>query len=235
MAIYVISDLHLSFGVHKPMDVFGNKWKGYEEKIKEDWQKKVKAEDDVILAGDFSWATYLEEATEDFAFLASLPGRKILLKGNHDYWWETVTKMNHFLEENHFENIFFLYNNCIETKEAILCGTRYWALEEVAENDKIFHREIERAKFSLREAEKLNQKREEAGEERKPVIMVTHYPPDALLLKELKEFKIELWIYAHIHSNYEESKVEITGIPSYLTSCDYMDFQLKRVDLNGKM
>lgn len=229
MAIYVISDLHLSFGVNKPMDVFGDKWKGYEEKIKKDWIEKVNPDDYVILAGDLSWATYLEEAVEDFKFLASLPGKKIILKGNHDYWWETVTKMNKFLNENKFENILFLYNNCIETEEALICGTRYWSTEEGQPNEKIFNREIERAKLSLKAADKINQKRQEEGKEKKPVVMVTHYPPDILLLNSLKEFDIKEWVYAHIHSNYEDSKVEITGIPSYLTSCDYMNFELMKL------
>jgi len=229
MAIYVISDLHLSFGVNKPMDVFGDKWKDYEEKIKNDWLSRVEPEDYVIIAGDFSWATYLEEAIEDFTFLNNLPGKKILLKGNHDYWWETVTKMNNFLKKHQFENILFLHNNCIETEETILCGTRYWAIEEGQPNDKIFHREIERAKMSLKEAEKLNQKRLEEGLERKPVIMITHYPPDYLLINSLREYPIKLWLYAHIHSNYDESKIQIEGIPTYLTSCDYLDFNLMKI------
>lgn len=224
MALYVISDLHLSFGVNKPMDIFGDKWKGYEEKIKQDWLKKVKPEDYVILAGDFSWATYLEEATKDFEFLNSLPGKKVLLKGNHDYWWETVSKMNRFLKEHQFTNIYFLHNNCIETEDYLLCGTRYWAAEEEKENDKIFHREIERAKLSLEQAIKLQHNQE------KPILMITHYPPDYLLMSALQEYPISLWIYAHIHSNYEESKVEIPKIPSYLTSCDYLKFQLLKIE-----
>ena len=224
MALYVISDLHLSFGVNKPMDIFGDKWKGYEEKIKQDWLKKVKPEDYVILAGDFSWATYLEEATKDFEFLNSLPGKKVLLKGNHDYWWETVSKMNRFLEEHQFTNIYFLHNNCIETEDYLLCGTRYWAVEEEKENDKIFHREIERAKLSLEQAIKVQHNQE------KPILMITHYPPDHLLINALQEYPISLWIYAHIHSNYEESKVEIPKIPSYLTSCDYLKFQLLKIE-----
>ena len=228
MAIYVISDLHLSFGVNKPMDVFGDKWKGYEEKIKKDWLEKVRSEDWVIIAGDFSWATYLEESVKDFEYLNRLPGKKIILKGNHDYWWETVTKMQHFLVENEFENIYFLFNNCIETDEYFVCGTRYWAVEEEENNEKIFNREIERAKLSLKEAEKLR----DAGKvekSKKPIIMVTHYPPDDRIIEALKEFDIKYWLYAHIHSNYEKSLVKINGIEMYLTSCDYLDFKLKKI------
>lgn len=231
MAIYVISDLHLSFGVNKPMDIFGEKWKDYEEKIKKDWLEKVNPEDYVIIAGDFSWATYLEEAIPDFNFLNSLPGKKILLKGNHDYWWETVTKMNRFLEENNFENIYFLYNNCIETDEAIICGTRYWAQEEGEPNEKIYNREILRAQMSLNEAQKINQKRIEQGLENKPIIMATHYPPDSKLIEEVKSFEIKIWLYGHIHSNYDDSKIQIEGINTYLTSCDYMNFKLMKINL----
>ena len=225
MALYVISDLHLSFGVNKPMDIFGDKWKGYEEKIKEDWLSKVKANDFVLIAGDFSWATYLEEAIGDFEFLNSLPGKKILLKGNHDYWWETVTKMNKFLKENNFGNIFFLHNNCIETDKYLICGTRYWAQEEGQPNDKIFNREIERAKLSLNSALKIK----EQQAENKEIIMATHYPPDILFINALKEYDIKIWIYAHIHSNYNDSLIKIPGIKTYLTSCDFLEFKLEKI------
>lgn len=229
MAIYAISDLHLSFGVNKPMDIFGDKWKGYEEKIKENWNLKVKPDDWVIMAGDFSWATYLDEAIEDFKFLNSLPGKKILLKGNHDYWWETVSKMNKFLSENNFDNIYILHNNCIETEEYLICGTRYWAEEEGQPNEKIFNREIGRAKISLNEANKLNEQYMTENKTVKKIIMVTHYPPDNNLLKEVNDYSIYKWLYGHIHSNYNESKINIEGIETCLTSCDYLDFELIKV------
>ena len=108
MSIYVIGDLHLSFAIDKPMDIFGYNWENHAEKIRENWIEKVKPEDTVILPGDFSWATYLEEAKPDFEYLNSLPGKKIMSKGNHDYWWSTVTKMRQFLKENNFENRFFI-------------------------------------------------------------------------------------------------------------------------------
>lgn len=222
MALYVISDLHLSFGVNKPMDIFGDKWKGYEEKVKEDWLKKVKSDDYVLIAGDFSWATYLEEALEDFKFINELPGKKIILKGNHDYWWETITKMNRFLKENNFNDIYFLYNNYIETDEYLICGTRYWAQEEGQTNEKIFNREIERAKISLNAATSKE-------EVKKEILMVTHYPPDEKIINALKNYKIKKWIYAHIHSNYEESLIKIDGIETYLTSCDFLEFELKKI------
>ena len=110
MSIFVIGDLHLSFHENKPMSIFGDNWEGHEEKIKKDWIAKVKEEDLVILPGDFSWSTYLKDTYEDFTYLNSLPGKKILLKGNHDYWWTTLKSMRKYLQENEFKNIYFLYN-----------------------------------------------------------------------------------------------------------------------------
>ena len=156
----------------------------------------------------------------------NFPGKKILLKGNHDYWWETVTKMKQFLVKNRFENIYFLYNNCIETEAYFVCGTRYWSNEDGEDNEKIFKREIQRAKLSLKEAKRLNDKKEDG---KKPTIMVTHYPPDERIIEELKEYDIKYWIYAHIHSNYENFLIEIAGIETYLTSCDFLDFKLKKL------
>ena len=118
--IYVIGDLHLSLSTNKPMDIFGGNWDNYDEKIKQNWNKKINNEDTVILPGDFSWAMYLEESIKDFSYLNSLPGKKILLKGNHDYWWDTVTKMNKFLKKNNFENIYFLQNNSFLIEDKII-------------------------------------------------------------------------------------------------------------------
>ena len=123
MSIYVIGDLHLAFSVDKPMDIFGNNWENHAEKIKLNWLEKVKKEDTVILPGDFSWATYLEDTYKDFDFLNSLPGNKIMSKGNHDYWWATVTSMKKYLRENDFNNIEFLYNNAYLVENKIIVGT----------------------------------------------------------------------------------------------------------------
>ena len=111
MSIYTIGDLHLSFRENKPMDIFGENWTNHEQKIKEDWLKKVKEEDLVVLPGDFSWATYLKDTDLDFEYINNLPGKKLLLKGNHDYWWTTLNKLRTFIEEEKFSNIDFIYNN----------------------------------------------------------------------------------------------------------------------------
>lgn len=221
MKIYAISDLHLSFGTDKPMNIFGDKWNNYEDKIKKNWLAKVTDDDLVILAGDLSWATYLNEAKADFDFINELPGKKLILKGNHDYWWETVTKMNRFLEENKYKNIVFLYNNFYETDKYMICGTRYWSVEENMENERIYARELERLKLSIKYANENNLNN-------KPLIIVTHYPPDERIISTVKEWNVNVkkWIYGHIHSKYQEMLVDIPNIDSHLTSCDYLDFDL---------
>jgi predicted phosphohydrolase len=221
MSIYAISDLHLSFGTDKPMDVFGCKWTNYEEKIKANWIEKVTDSDTVIIAGDFSWATYLEDSVEDFRFVNNLPGKKIILKGNHDYWWTTLNKMNNFIKENNFKNIFFLHNNFYECEEYLICGTRYWDYDETYDNEKIFNREIERLTLSINAAMKYNDK--------KPIIIVTHYPPDEMLISKINTVNVKKWIYGHIHGNYEEANVHIENIDSFLTSSDYLKFDLIKI------
>ncbi len=224
VSIYAISDLHLSFGVKdKPMDVFGNQWENYEERLKENWIRTIHDDDTVIIAGDISWAMYLEESLEDFKWIDALPGKKIILKGNHDYWWETVTKMNRFLAQNEIQSITFLYNNAIEVEDKIICGTRYWSEDEEADNlEKVFHREIERAKISLNAAKQID--------EQKEIIFVTHYPPDGRIVEVVKDYLVTTWIYGHIHSKYEDSTKESDvlvapyGIKAQLTSGDYLAF-----------
>ena len=141
MSIFVIGDLHLSFGTNKPMDIFGVNWENHSDKIKENWIKKVTENDLVILPGDFSWAMDLEDTYEDFKFLSSLPGKKILLKGNHDYWWNTVTKMRNYLTENKFENIDFIQNNYYEFDGKVITGVRGWTIDNKEENEKYQKRE----------------------------------------------------------------------------------------------
>ena len=218
MKIYAISDLHLSYSTDKPMDVFGQKWENYESKIEQNWKDKVEEDDVVILAGDFSWATYLEDALEDFKYLNSLPGKKILLKGNHDYWWETISKLNKFVNDNGFENIYFLHNNFYDVGKYFICGTRYWQDEEDKDNEKIYNRECERLKISLDLACKENPEKE--------IIVVTHYPPDEKIINITKGYNVKKWIYGHIHSNYEDMLVKHANIEMFLTSCDYLEFNL---------
>lgn len=234
MSIYVIGDLHLSFSVDKPMDIFGNNWENHAEKIKDNWIEKVKPDDTVILPGDFSWATYLEESKADFEFLNSLPGKKIMSKGNHDYWWTTVTKMNNFIKENKFENIEFLFNNsfCIEDK--VIVGTRGWITNfKSPENAKILKRENDRLKLSIEDGIK------KYGED-KEFIAFIHYPPffkepgvpDELnFIATLNKYNIKKCFYAHLHSDSHKEAVEgnVNGIEYKLVSSDYLKFDLMKL------
>ena len=157
MSIWAISDLHLSFGVKdKPMNIFGENWTNYEEKVRINWNSLIKPEDTVILAGDFSWGMYLSEAKEDFYYLEQLPGKKIMLKGNHDYWWETLSKLNKFKAENGYNTFDFLYNNSYTIENIAICGTKGWekGTEDVTaeQDEKVYNREKERLIRSLESA-----------------------------------------------------------------------------------
>ena len=152
------------------MSIFGENWSGHEEKIKKDWLEKVDEDDLVILPGDFSWATYLKDTDEDFKYLNSLPGKKLLLKGNHDYWWSTLNKMREFLKENDFNDIDFLYNNSYEFEGKVIVGARGWSMTEDSEDIRLFKREAIRLELSIQDG--INK----YGED-KEFIAFTHYPP----------------------------------------------------------
>lgn len=227
MAIYAISDLHLSLGIGKQMDIFGDNWIKHEEKIKKNWMEKVKKEDLVLLPGDFSWAMYLEETLKDFEFLNSLPGKKLLLKGNHDYWWTTLTKIRKFLEENNFNNIDFLYNNSYFFENKIIAGTRGWS-EQEDKPEKIIKRENIRLKLSLQDG--VNK----YGED-KEIIVCMHYPPfnsydelELSFIKTMKEYNVKKCIYGHIHGEGQKEAKQgiIDGIDIKMVSSDYLKFDL---------
>ena len=235
MSIYVIADLHLSFGTNKPMDIFGDNWDNHPEKVKQDWIAKVKPEDTVILPGDFSWATYIEDAKQDFQFLNELPGKKILLKGNHDYWWTTLTKMREFIKENDFENIDFLYNNAYLVEDKIIVGSRGWILQDGEENKKMINRENERLKLSFKDGiEKYG--------ENKEILVFMHYPPinsKELLgnqylefYKTMREYNVKDCYYGHLHGNSHKEAIEgeVGGINFHLISADYLDFKLVKIN-----
>lgn len=223
MALYVIADLHLSFGTDKPMDIFPG-WENYTEKIAQNWRSIVKETDTVVLAGDFSWAMRLEEALADFAWLHSLPGRKLLLKGNHDYWWSTKKKIDDFLVQNGFYDIQILFNNAYEADGFVVFGTRGWLYNAKSEEDvKIVNREAGRLRLSLAAAKNLRGK---------PVAFL-HYPPlfDNMHCAELMEILVEHAIadcyYGHIHGKLAAKKAPIglyQGINMHLTACDYVHF-----------
>lgn len=230
MAIYAIADLHLSFSTDKPMDVFGDNWHNHEKRIKQDWLKKVTDNDLVLLPGDFSWAMNLEEAKADFEYINNLPGKKLLLKGNHDYWWTTLKKMRGFLEENSFNNIDFLYNNSYEFENYIIAGTRGWNLIGDEEDEKILNREVLRLEMSIQDGIK------KYGEN-KEIIICMHYPPVTKVnektdfIEIMKKYNIKICLYGHLHSASIKDAVEgnIEGIDLKLTSADGVNFELIKV------
>ncbi len=232
MSIYTIGDLHLSFQEDKPMSIFGENWKGHEEKIKKAWTEKVTNQDLVVMPGDFSWSTYLKDTYKDFLYLNNLPGKKLILKGNHDYWWTTVTSMRNFLKENNFENIDFIYNNAYEFENIIIAGTRGWGQNEEAQDQKLLKREVARLELSLQKAQELNQKQE------KEIIVFLHYPPIissnlinnemSEFIKVMKNYNVKRCYYGHLHSSSIKEAVEgeVYGINFKLVSADALDFKL---------
>jgi predicted phosphohydrolase len=226
MSIYAISDLHLDFDGNKPMDIFGTNWENHFEKIKQNWINNVNTNDLVILPGDFSWAMHLKDTYKDFEYINNLPGKKILLRGNHDYWWTTLTKMNIYLLENNFKDIEFLQNNSIEFENKIITGTRGWGNADDSENKKIINREILRLEMSLKDA-KLKYTNE------KEIIVCMHFPPfiDNRFINMMKEYNVKKCIYGHLHGDAVKDAKEgnINGIEYKLVSCDKLEFKLIKI------
>ena len=235
MSIYVIGDLHLSFSENKPMNIFGDNWSGHEEKIKKDWIEKVTDNDLVILPGDFSWSMKLEDTEKDLEFINSLPGKKLLLKGNHDYWWNTVTKMRNFLKEKNLKNIDFIYNQGYVFENYIISGTRGWSLLDEEKDEKIINRELARLEASIKDG------LQKAGKDNKQLIAFMHYPPisntkilnneEVEFVKIMKKYNVKKCFYAHLHgtSIKEAFEGEFQGIEFKLVSADGLDFKLHKI------
>lgn len=214
------------------MDVFGARWNGYVAKLEKNWRALVAPDDTVVIPGDISWAMSLEEAETDLAFVDSLPGFKLLGKGNHDYWWSTMTKMRAFAREHGFLTIDFLYNNAYEHEDYILCGTRGWYVEERLQNArdnadyaKIVAREAARLTLSLTEAEAL---RAASGKE---ILVYLHFPPVFRnfvcreLVDVLHAHSIRHCYFGHIHGVYNVPRtVDFEGIQMTLIAADYLNF-----------
>ncbi len=226
MALYTLADLHLSRGVEKQMDIFGGNWQGYMTKIEKNWRAIIQPEDTVVLGGDISWGINFKEAKEDFLLLKQLPGRKIILKGNHDLWWDTVSKMNAFLAENAIENIEWLHNNCFFYEDIALCGTRGWFYEEnfqQTHDQKVFRRELLRLETSLKAAKAKNAKE---------IYVFLHYPPLYVnfkcdeIIALLQKYQVTHCIYGHLHSGSLRYAIEglQQGITFRLVSCDHVNF-----------
>lgn len=226
MAIFAISDLHLAFGKNKPMNIFGDNWENHHQKIEKDWKEKATDNDLILLPGDFSWATYLKDNEQEFKFLDNLPGKKILLKGNHDYWWATLKSMRKFLEEKNIKTIDFLHNNSYFYEDYIIVGTRGWVTPENVEDEKIIKREELRLKLSIEQGIKAY------GKDKK-IIVNMHFPPfeNDNFINIMKNYNVKICIYGHLHgsSNQGIKDTNIDGINFKLVSCDYTNFKLVKI------
>lgn len=231
MKVYAISDLHLSVNNPKPMDIFGPTWEGYLDKIFADWKSKVNEEDLVLMSGDFSWAMKLEETKEDFELLSSLPGKKVLIRGNHDYWWKSISAVRKILPEGFFA----IQNDAFKFEDYIICGTRLWNLPDInkkmsEDDEKIYKRELLRLEMTLQNAQKIKKTEEK-------IVCMLHYPPytfreeDNEVTALLEKYNVYKVVYGHIHAYSKQNLIfEKNDIVYYLTSCDIVGNKLVEVD-----
>lgn len=232
MKIYAISDLHISTNSNKPMDVFGGNWVNYLDKIKEDWKSKVTDDDLVLIGGDISWAMKLEEAKDDLLSLQELKGKKVFIKGNHDYWWSSISRIRDVLPENFYA----LQNDSVKFGNVIICGSRCWSVpgspDFKDEDMKIYKRETERLKLSLSSARKTMNEGDK-------LVALIHFPPfnvkreNSAFTDIFEQNNVDCVIYGHLHgkSVRADKLVVKNGIKYYLTSCDQVDNKLTEIQL----
>lgn len=225
MSLFAIADTHLSFGTDKPMDSFPG-WNDYVDRIEKNWNKIVTDDDTVVIAGDISWAMNFDELKADFDFIERLNGKKIILKGNHDYWWNTSKKMNDFIESQRYKTISILFNNSYDVDGVSVCGSRGWLFDVDDEHDeKVLNREVGRLRLSLESA--VNDE----------IIVFLHYPPVTTdtkcdeILNLLKEYGIKKCYYGHLHGIAAKKAVDdvVDGIEFRLISCDRLGFVPKLI------
>ncbi len=230
MSILVIGDLHLSFNTNKPMDVFGEDWLEHYKKIESDWRSRVTEEDLVIIPGDTSWAMSFQEAHVDLEWLEALPGKKVLIKGNHDFWWTSKTKM-----DNQFKSISFIHNSIYPYDGMVVCGTRGWLcpndVQFTEDDDKIYKREAARLENSLKMAVEQGYSK---------IIVALHFPPTndkrepSRFTEVIERYPVTHVVYGHIHSK-EYFSMTLKGLHNdvsyFLTSCDYLTFKLLKLDI----
>lgn len=229
MAVFALGDPHLPLGIDKPMNKFGSRWDNYVERLADNWQSAVRENDTVVIPGDFSWATYIEQAERDFEYLERLNGRKIIVKGNHDYWWTTMKKMNEYTDAHGFKSISFLQNNSYTADGVSICGTRGWiypASVGFTESDRKYHaREAARLELSLKCA-----KTDE-------IYVFTHYPPMSKMCEGneftelMKQYGVKKCIYGHLHASSHCARIpeEVDGIEYILVSSDFLRFEPKLI------
>ena len=231
MKVYAISDLHLSINSNKPMNIFGPVWDNYLEDIKKDWLKKVKPGDIVLIPGDLSWAMRLDEAKADLDYISNLGvGTKILIKGNHDYWWSSIGKIRELLSDD----MIALQNDSVKIGKYVFCGSRGWTVPETkhkTENDeKIYNREVHRVELSLKNAVSKMDKKDK-------LVVLMHYPPfnssleDSDFTKLFEKYGVKKVVYGHLHSYDKKQKTVVTKnkIKYYLTSCDIIGNVLTKI------
>lgn len=223
MAVFAISDLHLPLGVKKPMDIFGKRWDHYVERMEENWKKTIAADDLVIIPGDISWATYMEEAVADLRFIDHLPGTKVLSRGNHDYWWATLNKLRELREREQLSTIHFLHNTCYRKGDVVVCASRGWITPEDKEfresDEKIYRRELIRLELSLTEAKKTGAPQ---------LIAAMHYPPLADFMRLIESFDAAWVVYGHLHHETRGVYTEISP-RTKLVSSDYLSFLPEKI------
>lgn len=226
--IFAIGDLHLSFAHSKPMNIFGTNWAGHEQKIKRNWEEVVTARDTVIIPGDISWAMKYEDAKKDLSFINDLPGKKVILQGNHDYWWNSTSKIS-----ADYPEIFFLRNNFYESEGFSICGSRGWLCPNdfrfTSHDMKIYKREVGRIKISLESAIQNGHK---------DILLALHFPPAndkkqrSEIMDLVRQYNVKKVLYAHLHGK-KSFKAGITGSHEgceyYLVSADYLDFKPKQI------
>jgi len=235
MSVYVIADLHLSTeNAAKSMEVFGNRWQDYQNKIERNWNKLVSDNDTVIIPGDISWALSLEDALPDIKFLDSLKGKKILMKGNHDFWWTSLTKMRKLFEDENITTVDFLYNGALEVENYIITGSRGWFVDPStqtknvnADFEKINNRELIRLKIGLDAAKKI----QESSDTKKEMIAFFHFPlmwsdfKNEKMMELLLEYGITRSYFGHIHGNYfNPGHFDYKNLKMRLISADFLDF-----------
>ena len=233
MKIFAISDLHMSIANPKPMNIFGGKWDNYLDKIAEDWNKKVTDSDVVVIAGDISWAMSSSDALKDFEYFKNLPGKKVFIRGNHDYWWKGITN----LREQVPENCFLLQNDAIKIQNVVFCGSRCWLCPGSPDfkttDEKLFARETERLRLALHKAQQLMQENDK-------LVIITHYPPfnvrreDNAITELIESNNATAVIYGHLHGKDARADKLLLrkGIKYYLTSCDLVDNKLVSIDIS---
>lgn len=230
MNIYAISDLHLSFSSDKPMEIFGEKWEGHFDKIKKDWERVVEKDDIVLIAGDISWAMKRENALVDLQALAPLNGKKVFIRGNHDYWWNGIGKVRALAPDDSF---IFLQTDAVKIGEFVFVGSRGWSCpnspDYTVQDEKLYLREAERFKLAFLEADKLYQD----GDKK---IALIHFPPftqkkeDTLFSELFEKNGVEKVVFGHIHgAGYYPLKTEKNGIEYVLSSCDKVGFKLVKI------